>query len=229
MGSLIENFFSGAAAEFQRELQALEQQVPLARHPGDDAYLSRLYAACRDSVNACRRLEASLNGDAGALQNVRARFRAAIASWFDQSWFMQRARAKPRGYPGDFEIMEAIYDGAPRSGGLGGYLDLYFLGTTLARGVRARREALEAFLASEARSRNGRLHVLNVGEAAASCWLGAAFSTYRSRMRAATTRPNTSGTWTGISSSAPRRTAAGCWKRRAGTSAASRAGETRLG
>ncbi len=89
-------------------------------------------------------------------------FQDCIAEWFDTSWFMSRAKEKPRGYPGDFELLTGIYDGAVRSRGLGGYLDLYFLKSDLGQAVVSRMHAAREFLNREVRYHDGDLTILNV-------------------------------------------------------------------
>ncbi|MBN2577672.1 MAG: class I SAM-dependent methyltransferase [Pirellulales bacterium] len=75
---------------------------------------------------------------------------------------MHRARLKPRGYPGDYQLLAAIYDGTPKSRGLGGYLDLYFLNTTLGWAVKTRLQAVRRFLIEEVSHRRGNVSILNV-------------------------------------------------------------------
>jgi SAM-dependent methyltransferase len=107
-------------------------------------------------------MEARLEGEPEALEEAKRRFRSEICGWFDKSWFMHRARVKPRGYPGDYLTLVAIYDNVPKSRGFGGYLDLYFLNTALARGVRARMQGALQFLQAEMAHRQGGISVLNV-------------------------------------------------------------------
>ncbi len=66
------------------------------------------------------------------------------------------------GYPGDYAILTAIYDRLPKSPGIGGYLDLYFLNTQLGRAVPARLRAAREFLIQELERRGGEVSVLNV-------------------------------------------------------------------
>jgi hypothetical protein len=75
---------------------------------------------------------------------------------------MHRAKTKPRGYPGDYELLAAIYDGVPKSRGIGGYVDLYFLNSILGRAVPARLQAARRFLVEELARRRGDVSILNV-------------------------------------------------------------------
>ena len=96
------------------------------------------------------------------LNALKSDFRLAIAPWFSQSWFMNRALQKPRGYPGDYEILEAIYAEKPRSQGIGEALDLYFLQSALARAVRGRKDWIRDFLHHALSSRPGTPRVLDI-------------------------------------------------------------------
>lgn len=111
-----------------------------------DAYFDRLCDALGEARRACRELELDWSGGSESLQLLQAEYRERIAPWLDRSWFMHRAKTKPCGYPGDYLILEQIYEGVPKSRGIGGYLDLYFLATPLGRAVRQRLGAAREFL-----------------------------------------------------------------------------------
>jgi extracellular factor (EF) 3-hydroxypalmitic acid methyl ester biosynthesis protein len=161
MQNLIDDFLSGPVASFTLSLEQLAREAATHDEPTSDELTDLLTQAVHTVLAACARLERRLD-DPALVRQVQVRFRAAIWPWFGQSWFMERALTKPRGYPGDHEMLTAIYNGAIRSQGLGGYLDRYFLGTTLAGAVRGRMRALRRFLLAELNSRQGDVTVLNV-------------------------------------------------------------------
>jgi extracellular factor (EF) 3-hydroxypalmitic acid methyl ester biosynthesis protein len=161
MQPLIDSFFDHHVAPLTRTLEQFAQQVPPADEPTSDELVDQLTQQIHTILAACGRLERQL-GDAKLVRAVQARFREAIWPWFGQSWFMERALTKPRGYPGDHEMLTAIYNGQVHSRGLGGYLDGYFLNTTLAQAVRGRMRALRRFLLAELNGREGDVNVLNV-------------------------------------------------------------------
>jgi SAM-dependent methyltransferase len=162
MVSEIEAFFGRDVSAFTRRLAKLDAEVdPLAKAQLDHR-VDELSDAIGRSKQACRTIEAFIGDDGPLLKVVQTRFRESIAGWFDRSWFMQRAKTKPRGYPGDYELLTAIYDRKPKARGLGGYLDLYFLNTTLARAVRARLLAAKMFLVQELGRRRSDVSILNV-------------------------------------------------------------------
>ncbi|MEW4487989.1 class I SAM-dependent methyltransferase [Thalassoglobus sp. JC818] len=158
----IEQFFSTEVKQFSDALSSLESRISPDAQPQADELLEELTEAIHRSRKDCERIEALIGDDAQLLRESQNRFRNEIASVFDQSWFMQRAKEKPRGYPGDFEMLTAIYDGKPKSTGIGGYLDLYFLNSDLARAVCFRLAAIKQFLLEEAENRGGQFAILDV-------------------------------------------------------------------
>ncbi len=77
-----------------------------------------------------------------------------IFPYFMRSRFAQRAYFKPKGYAGDFLMMEAIYANTPDGDGdLGILIDKYCLDTPPARAVRERRRLLSSILEKEVTTR----------------------------------------------------------------------------
>jgi len=162
MHSQIEDFFAKDVAALTRLLSSLDGQVGDTEVARNDGRLRVLTEAIERTMEHCRRIEEVIGGDQSLLEFTRGRFRDAIAEWFDRSWFMQRAKTKPFGYPGDYVLLTGIYENQPKTLGLGGYLDLYFLDRALARGVRARMQAAQSFLLDEISRRDGDVSILNV-------------------------------------------------------------------
>jgi extracellular factor (EF) 3-hydroxypalmitic acid methyl ester biosynthesis protein len=162
MKSLVDRFFAEPVPRFIDEMQSLEESTSADASPAFDATLDRVTKAIIASEDACRDLEQRIQGDGPLLQEARQRFRDEIAPWFDQSWFMNRGKNKPRGYPGDYLLLSGIYDNKPKGTGLGGYLDLFFLNTTLAVAVRERLSSVRRFLLREVRDQPKRQQILNV-------------------------------------------------------------------
>src|SRR5690606_11898602 len=144
------------------ELAALESSLERTDVPQFDTTYDRLKKATHASARACRRFEEAVGGDEATVREAQLQFRRAIQPWYDQSWFMERARTKPRGYPGDYLLLTGIYDNVPKGTGLGGYLDLYFLNSELARAVRSRMQTARQFLLGEIERQERPLDILNV-------------------------------------------------------------------
>src|SRR5262249_14460250 len=152
MQSEIDRFFSENVQLLVRSLQDLDSRIPANAAPVRDDLLEELTAAINASLAACARLESRFleNGNSPAgLKEVQARYREAIWPWISKSWCMNRSIAKPRGYPGDYQLLTVIYNRKPVSTGIGGYLDRYWQNLTLARAVVGRMVALRRFLVEE--------------------------------------------------------------------------------
>lgn len=98
------------------------------------------------------------------LRERQKEFRAFTDPIFKKSFFVNRARTWPLGYPGDHEMLERTYNGMPVSEeGIGLYIDTYFLGRTLARGVRERKRVLSQLVQSEIENRPVNTKIMNIG------------------------------------------------------------------
>jgi extracellular factor (EF) 3-hydroxypalmitic acid methyl ester biosynthesis protein len=163
MKAAVESFFSSQLPKFIESLEEFDQHIDPSAEPTSDLIAEELCRSIETFLEICAELEATIGQEhVKVLKEVQNRFRTAIGPWFQKSWFMQRAVAKPRGYPGDYELLSAIYDGKTRSLGLGGYLDRYFLQTTLADAVCARMRSLRRFLVEEISRRDENVTILNV-------------------------------------------------------------------
>ncbi len=94
-----------------------------------------------------------------------------IFPYFMRSRFAQRAYFKPKGYAGDFLMMEAIYRNEPDGEGpLGLLIDRYCLDTPPAKAVRERRKLLSALIEDEVRTKlvtglyspNEKIRIMNL-------------------------------------------------------------------
>ncbi len=124
--------------------------------------LLELTTQLRRVEQVCRTWEQSAGTDQDALRRKQQEFRRRTDPYFAHSYLMNRARTWPRGYPGDYEIIETAYNNQPVSAGIGHLLDQYFLSTTLAQGIRRRREQMRETLQRELLSRHNP-RVLNIG------------------------------------------------------------------
>ena len=62
-------------------------------------------------------MEQQLGDDREAIKKKQSEFRQRTDEFFAKSFFMQRARTWPQGYPGDYEIIEKAYNNQPLSPG----------------------------------------------------------------------------------------------------------------
>ena len=168
MNAEVTAFFSEHVPKFTQALEDFDRRIDPESLPISDLIVDDLTKCINDSLHVCAQLEEQLQTeDPIVLKEVQRRYREAIWPWFGKSWCMQRALDKPRGYPGDAVLLTAIYEGIAKSRGLGGYLDRYFLSTTLGRAVPARMWEARRFLMEELARRTGQVTVMDV--ACGSC------------------------------------------------------------
>jgi len=173
MSSAIDRFFSDDLANFVSQLCDLERRIDPDSDPTDERILTEVAECINNSLAACRKLEEELAGeDPIVLKEVQSRYRDAIAPILSKSWVWHRSTTKPRGYPGDYQLLTAIYDAVPKSKGFGGYVDRYLLDFTLARAVVARMWSARQFLVDELDRREGDVSILNVASGACREYLG---------------------------------------------------------
>jgi extracellular factor (EF) 3-hydroxypalmitic acid methyl ester biosynthesis protein len=158
----VKKFFDEDVSAFVNVLERLDSRLGPNAEPRKDDHYHTTLDAFEKSCEACRRMETLLENDPERLKEVKSQFREVVCPWLDRSWYFKRARTKPRGYPGDGELLSAIYDNVPRGRGLVGYLDLFFLNTTLACAVRERLRCAKTFLVGELERRHGDVSILNV-------------------------------------------------------------------
>lgn len=92
-------------------------------------------------------------------------FWAVAGIWLEVSWLQHRARFKPRGYAGDFEMFERFWQRECVEHPLGHLFDRYFQVQAAVEAVRARTEAIGAALV-ECRLKSSverAFHVVSVG------------------------------------------------------------------
>jgi extracellular factor (EF) 3-hydroxypalmitic acid methyl ester biosynthesis protein len=167
MSSAIDRFFSDDLANFASQLTELERRIDPDSDPTDEGILAEIAECIDNSLAACRKLEDELGGeDPIVLKEVQSRYRDAISPLLSKSWVWHRSTAKPRGYPGDYQLLTAIYDAVPKSKGFGGYVDRYLLNFTLSHAVVARMWAAREFLVEELERRQGDVAILNVASGA---------------------------------------------------------------
>ena len=159
---LVDRFFAVDVELFKRRLGDIESELAASAEPlRQDTFHNRLLRAFEESQTACARFEAACS-DRSLLNYTQERFRHETAPWFDQSWIANRARTKPSGFAGDYEMLRKLYAQATPARGIGGYLDLCILDLPLARAVRARLASAREFLLDELAARSGAVRVLDI-------------------------------------------------------------------
>ncbi|MDB4743334.1 hypothetical protein OAF98_02515, partial [Planctomicrobium sp.] len=146
----------------KNRLIAIESEYLSKEAEVEQKCLTEFTEAFHNSRTECAEFEKTLKDSPQELADVQQRFREELSPWFNQSWFFERAKSKPRGYPGDFVMLTALYDEDVKSEGIGRILDLYFLQADLARAVRTRLADVKQFVIEEVQNREDQVTILNV-------------------------------------------------------------------
>ncbi len=159
----VEEFLERDVAPFTQKLEELSAAIDPGQPPRrDDAFHRLVLAAFEQSQKACREFESECGGDVAVIQEAQKEFLRATSRWFERSWIAQRARTKPNGFAGDYEMLLKLYEEATPATGLGGYLDLCILDLPLACAVRTRLASIREFLLKELARRSGDVRILDI-------------------------------------------------------------------
>lgn len=160
--SLIQ-FHSHGVEELKHSLAAEESRIDPSASPllGDEHHQNVL-RAFEASQAACGRFESEHQSESELIKSAQKAFLENTNPEFEQSWIAQRARTKPHGFVGDYEMLIKLYDEKTPATGLGGYLDLCILDLPLARAVRTRLKAARQFLLKEIEQRGDKVSILDV-------------------------------------------------------------------
>jgi SAM-dependent methyltransferase len=121
---------------------------------------ARLNAEVGRFVTAVERLACAGGHDPEAVLAAAADL---LRPTFCTGWFLRRAYEKPRGYPGDYLLLQRIYEGTASGDGLGALLDRSFLDSATARAARARPRAIADLLKSHGLDRGATVRVCSLG------------------------------------------------------------------
>ena len=82
-------------------------------------------------------------------KQLREAFRSVVGQWFYLSEYFRKSFDKPRGYPGDFEMMGFIYSCTAVSDDIvGKYFDEYYMDSPYAQAVRNRKDKMVDILSN---------------------------------------------------------------------------------
>ena len=163
LGRSVAAFMKTDVEPFCDRLAELAAEIdPTALPIRGDRFHREVEEAFRISQIGCRQFENAHRDDSVVILETQERFRQATDTWLSQSWIAHRARNKPSGFPGDYEMLVKLYDEQTPARGLGGYLDLCILDLPLARAVRARMKWARQFLLDEIGMRTGNIRILDI-------------------------------------------------------------------
>lgn len=95
-------------------------------------------------------------------KRIRYFFRMLISPWPYKSIIMDKGFKKYRGYPGDYEMMDYVYNNKICSNNIfGQYFDVYFIRNAYSEAVRGRKNLMRDILLEEIGQQN-ELRILNI-------------------------------------------------------------------
>jgi len=136
----VSEFFDHEVATYVELLSNLEARLR-QKKDYDKAILKDLHMATYRIVKRGYELGCSIKNKY-LIEEIKDVFRKLILPWMGQSVIMKRGLEKPRGYPGDSETLQYIYDNKPVSSGLGYYYDQGFIASELCEAVRNRKDKM---------------------------------------------------------------------------------------
>ncbi len=134
-----------AITRFKLSMEELEEAINSDEVDYDELY-KKFNTHVEDLISTCRDVEETIGHRKNLLKNLKSYFKEATEEIFSKGTLVKHARIWPRGYPGDYRMLEYIYLNTPLSTGLGRLLDMGFLRTTLATAVRERLKTLVRLL-----------------------------------------------------------------------------------
>lgn len=158
------DFFKKDVATYIEHLGCIENEIKEGNVDPDKTQ-TLLNNATNQVVMRGFELE-NLLGHKSLSEKIKAVFRELIIRWMGQSLIMKRALEKPRGYPGDYETLEYVYNNKPVSEKIGYFFEKGFLESELCVAVRNRKDKMAQIL-KEFLNELSKANVLNL--ACGSC------------------------------------------------------------
>ena len=158
----VEDFFKKDVRQYHEDLSALIHKMTSGKIESDEIE-KRVTTLTNDLLLKGNAVEGMV--DHISMKKIKQLFRELTGCWFYQSPVMKMAYQKPRGYPGDYELFEIIYNGKPlaKEKTIGFYFDKYFLNNTYTQAVRTRKNRMKNILQDLIENNNSScLKLLNV-------------------------------------------------------------------
>jgi len=159
----IEDFFSQGVGPFAKALSNLENKI-LNKEISLAGATKEYTSETRDVLKQAEKLETELKQKI-LIKKIKEACRSALAnSPVYKSLLIKRAYEKPRGYPGDYQMLEYIYDNKPISKDIGYCGDEYILQDDYVIAVRSRKDMMQIILRDYIKNAAASaLNILNLG------------------------------------------------------------------
>lgn len=140
----IESFFRKDVKWFIEDLIDLEQHIK-NKSMSEESIQERLNIINDKIVKKGDALEEIVKNNL-LIKEIKKEFRSLVGHWVYKSKIMERALKKSYGYPGDYNLLETIYNNQTISESIGIYHDRYFLDNPYAIAVRNRKNKMKNLL-----------------------------------------------------------------------------------
>ncbi|MCM8792831.1 MAG: response regulator [Candidatus Omnitrophica bacterium] len=142
----VENFFKKTVRQYYENLLVLAQETNTRKL--DPGYIEqRLTKFNNDFLLECEDIEKKIDNNF-YIKKVKQVFREIMGCCYYKSPITKIAYDRPRGYPGDFELFEMIYNNKPiaEKNSIGFYCDKLFLNSPYAIAARSRKNKMKNIL-----------------------------------------------------------------------------------
>lgn len=123
--------------------------------------------SCLDKFFSKAEMLETIIKDELLIRQFKKYFRFLISRILLKSCLISRGYQKPLGYPGDYKIVESMYENKIMSSGFGAVLDEYFLKNEYVQAVRDRKDFMKKYLEKYINKRSDKVMILNL--ACGSC------------------------------------------------------------
>lgn len=149
--------------KYTENLFKLEQRLELKRSSPSD--ITKKYYLLTDEIIKKAGMLEQLVDQKYYIDNIKRSFRTILSETpAYKSLLIKRAFDKPRGYPGDFQMIESFYNNKPVSEGIGKCGDKYLLSDNYVRVVRKRKDSMNEILGDFIKnSKSSSIKILNIG------------------------------------------------------------------
>jgi cyclopropane fatty-acyl-phospholipid synthase-like methyltransferase len=162
----VSDFWFKACVEYIDSVAKLSEKIDQKDTPSLE--VEKLFFKLTDYVmNEARIIENEVKQKI-VINKIKDAFRELIGEYIYRGLIVKRGFEKPRGYPGDYKVIEEVYDNIPLSTKIGYYSDKYFLSNEYAVAVRNRKDKMREILSDLlVKESNKPVRILNL--ACGSC------------------------------------------------------------
>lgn len=119
-----------------------------------------LNALFRDLMVYVKLMESK--GKSAKVDRLKLLFVEKLRKYFLHGDYINHSLKKPRGYAGDYQIIDAIYQNNPKASGYDRLFDNYFQMSTVSMAVRNRKDDFKKIIHSVAADKKGPIRILNL-------------------------------------------------------------------